>query len=694
MTPGRRRLVIVAAGSAALAAAHYRVQSVGLRFEGLLLIADHVYQVLLVAALAAIFLSLGDTLLERTGFDGREPLDRLLSSLLVGAGAVAILLLVAGLAQVLYTPVIVALLAVLAGWSRESLARVPDHLARAIRDVPGPVLVVTALMGGALLFPALSPPTDWDSLMYHLALPEGFLAKGGLYLPEDTQHVAFVGLAHMLYVPLLALGGSSAPALMSLAFAMLLPLAVYRLARVASDSVSSQVAGIAVWGTSVIALVAVTARVDVTLVVFLTVAHMAVYNASTDAGDIRWLYLGTLLLGFSVGIKYQAGAYVLALAPLLVWTVARRKSGIGWRNLALAGTLLLVAAAPWFLKNWVLLDAPFYPFLTDRLIPGWLTELYGQRSIETSGESAMFGALAEIREPFDVVDAFLNPERLTPEAEAAYYRISPLMLLLPGWLLVVRERFLAWLLLPSLGYVGAVLAISTRTNLRYLLPVVPPLTIAASILAVSGLRRFRAWLGRDAAVSSGGSDAADVVRGKPATDDSGTRTGALLLAGASLLPAVMTVDGWMPDETSVDHLVGAESRMEYLAARGDPAMVTRAALTEFGIQVPAKPARVLMMFEAREFHFDVPALQDPLLTNWPLLARARSRLNCLGATDITHVLVSVGVLQYYFRRGLDPETVRWSEFKTFAERCLVEELSRPDFVLYRVPRNAGHRSGN
>src|SRR2546427_295203 len=62
------------------------------------------------------------------------------------------------------------------------------------------VFVVVALV---VITGALTPPTDWDALMYHLRVPQQFLEHGSIYLTEDNAHWAFVSLPHMLYLPLL-----------------------------------------------------------------------------------------------------------------------------------------------------------------------------------------------------------------------------------------------------------------------------------------------------------------------------------------------------------------------------------------------------------------------------------------------------------------------------------------------------------
>lgn len=663
------RLLAAVGAAALLVVAHLRARAVGLGVEGPLLVVDHVYQALLVAAFLTLCLAVGDRLISLVGPEDLEPVDRLLASVLVGGGGIAVLMLAAGLAGVLEPPVILGVLVLSGGWARRELARAPDLATRAVRDLPTPVLVVAGLVGAVLLFPALTSPADWDSLMYHLQIPDRFLSEGRIFLPPDNLHVAYVGLVHMLYLPLLAFGGSSAPALLSLAMGLLLPVAVYRLGRRVFGPETGEMSGVAVWGTATLALVAATARVDVTTALFLVVAHSTLYDALAARDGRRRLMLAAAMLGLAVGVKYQAGAYVLALLPFVAWAAFRGGSGddVGWQDALLLGGIVALVASPWFVKNWILLDAPFYPFLADRLLPPWLADLHGVRTVPESVDPEVFGALREVRRPFDPVAAFFDPGRLSVEGEAAHYHLSPLLLLLPAWVLRIRDRKLAWVAGPAMIYLALVLTAAPRTNLRYLVPAVPALTVAASALAVQGLRSVSRRLGDGA--------------GAPGR----VRVAALAVAAASLIPAGASLYGWLPGAASVDHVLGAQSRIEHISARRSPAMVIHTGLTDYGEHPLPDDARVLMLFEARGYYLTVPGLQDNNLTNWALLAPLRGKLDCLRSTDITHVLVGKGVLDYYFRRGLDPGTVRWPSFQKFARRCLEKDLEVPGFVLYRVP---------
>ncbi len=97
-------------------------------------------------------------------------------------------------------------------------------------------------------------------------------------------------------------------------------------------------------------------------------------------------------------------------------------------------------------------------------------------------------------------------------------------------------------------------------------------------------------------------------------------------------------------------------------------------------------SRVLMLFEAHGFYFNVQVIQDNVLTNWPLLANRASEIDCLTNTEITHVLVNFADLNNYLHRGLNPATIRWDVFRQFADRCLVQVFQGPGHDLYEVRR--------
>jgi hypothetical protein len=77
------------------------------------------------------------------------------------------------------------------------------------------------------------------------------------------------------------------------------------------------------------------------------------------------------------------------------------------------------------------------------------------------------------------------------------------------------------------------------------------------------------------------------------------------------------------------------------------------------------------------------------VTNWPLLASTPVPDDCLESTEVTHVLLAIGSLNYYARRGLSLEVVREDALQQFAQQCLAPVYQTPGYVLFRVRRESG-----
>lgn len=669
---------------ALLAAAHLRVESVGLSYSGWLIVADHLYNLTLAAGLMALCAGVGERILHARRPAELTEIDLVLFSVLTGAGVVAVGFLVLGTVGLLSPWAVGGLVASLAWLARDEIASIPSTCRQALGSLSGPVLGVLAVVAIVLLSRSVLPPTDWDSLMYHLEIPAQFLERGRLFVPADNLHVAFVGLVQMLYLPLLTFGGPTAAAMFSLGFGLLLPLLAFRFAQHLFGGGTAELAAIAVWGTPTLALVALTPRVDVTLAVFLVAGHYAICRAWNREGG-RWLALAGLMLGFAVGVKYQAVPYLAGLVPVVAWGILSDEAeGFDLRTLGAATGLGLVALSPWLAKNWVLLEAPLYPFFAERLLPPWMTALYGTATVPASVAEGAFQILWEARESFNLWDAFVNPGHLSPEAEAVHYHLTPLLALLPAWLLWWRDQRLAWLIVPGLLCAGLIVGWSPRTNLRYFVPAVVPLVVAVTAMVVRGIRAVDAKLGERGSVRSG------EERARSRLPKRTLRVGVLAVAIAALVPTGLALGDWLPGSVSLSQLSGSESRLSYLNRMGVPGNVLRAGLPDRGGNTRGSvDARVLMLFDARGYYSPVSVIQDNNATTWRLLVEAPGELSCLRETGVTHVLLGAGTLRYYFERGLEPERIRWDDFGQFRSRCLNEVFSVGGHVLYRIRGSGG-----
>lgn len=661
---GRALLLVVAL----LALAHAHSVRAGLDHGGWTKAADHLFSLVFAAGLLTLCYAAGRTLLERLGLDRLRELEWIGFATGVGIWVLATTLLLLGLAGLFRPWAIGVVLVAAAVASREALAGLPAALRRVwegIRAELGPAHYLAgatlAVFAAFLLLHASMPPLAWDDLMYHLEVPDEFLEHGRLLVPADNLHVAFTGTLHMLYAVGLAFGAPTVPALVSALAALLLAAGVYAFVRRLDGPFAAACTSAAIWGFPAVFFVAKTARLDTTLALLVFLGHYALYLSHRERRT-DCFYLAAALLGVAVSVKYHGGAYLLALSPFVLWVGLRRlDTDARMRVLTGFGAATLVVVLPWLVKNWVLLGSPVYPFLAERLLPPWLAEVYGQ-SVHPAGVGRdIYTALGQTRETFNLRDFFFAPEDVTIENEGVFYNGSVLFALLPLVVALARERH-PWVWLPPLLYVAAIVLSFGEINLRYLVPAAPMLTAGAVLATRSALDRM---LSRRTAA-----------------------TMLLVVLLATLARPLYAGYEYTVRRRGLEHVAGGISTWELLIERGNPSLFTYAQLTDYGRQPLPPDARVLMLFEARGYYFEqvgMDAIQDNVLTNWPLLAASPAVDRCLGGTGITHLLFNAGPLRYYVRRGLRPETLRLDRFGSFAHRCLETVRFDPGrYVLYRV----------
>ena len=530
------------------------------------------------------------------------------------------------------------------------------------RDAGGPALAVGAAFVAFMLITALAPPTDWDSLMYHLQVP-AVLLRAGPAAAAANPHAAFVGPVQSLYLPFLAAGSSAGPALLSVGHAALFAAAVVLVAARLGRG-TARTALLLLWGSFAICVVAVTPRIDVTLALYLLLAHH-LFLPADEGADGRRLVLGAALIGYAVGIKYHAAVYGLVLLPLAAADVARLEPGARVRCVAAGCAAAAVAAAPALLKNFAFFGDPLYPFLRGPRTEPWLAGL-GPRAAAGTGLD-VFSVYSRATRPFDVVAWFRNPAPLSPEAEGFLYRANAAFLLLP-LVLLCRRRSVLWLVLPAAAYMALVVLVEPSGNLRYLLPVAAPFTVGVAW----AVERLAGWLSRRS----------------PAHDRDGRS-----LAGRAVVVAVATVSLLLPAAAVVGLLgrgdqlawdAGAISRERYLAGQMRP---LGALLPHLDAAIPDN-ARLLLLYEARGFWLPGRPLEDNYGSAWARLDERLGAGGCVDARTADYVLVDWMAEGVWLDRGVPAPVLRPDRLRDFTRRCLRPVFEGEDYSLYRVPSEA------
>lgn len=206
-------------------------------------------------------------------------------------------------------------------------------------------------------FQALTPPIGNDALAYHLAHPKEFILQGKVsYLPL-TRESLWPYQTEMLYTLGLLFQGTGSAQLFHWAFYGLTALAIYVLGRRFYAQGAAFLAVLVFIFTPAVFTQSGQAYVDLSLAFFIFIAFYA-FLLQGEIGQAKAALLSGVLCGGALATKY------LALGPaaflLLFWMIQTRCKG--------KACLLFVAgcaavAGVWYLRSWVIIGNPVYPFL-------------------------------------------------------------------------------------------------------------------------------------------------------------------------------------------------------------------------------------------------------------------------------------------------------------------------------------------
>jgi len=565
---------------------------------------------------------------------GESPIERIAFSFGVGFGALSGLVLVAGLLGLMSNRVagILALL-VLAG----ALIQPARAMARDLRDAlprrwPDERLAritfafVGLMLAMAFLW-ALTPPTAWDSLTYHLNGPKLYLEQGRIAHTLDLPYLGFPQLVEMLYLLAMIANVPASAQLIHWTFAVLIVALLVDFTARRWNRPTGWLAAAVLMSAPTIFWLAGWAYVDLALA-FYTLAAFVALTLPRFAGER--IVLAGVMCGLAMATKYTAASVAVALA-VLVWR-ARREPGARLMNVACLSLVAALVAAPWYIKTWLTTGNPFYPFFGGGVFwDAWRAWWYSR-----------WGTGLAFTAPWRLLTAPLEMTVLGIEgAEGFGSTIGPLLLMLVPLVALAWRRmdeaqrqvtthalvmcgivYLVWL--AQVG--GSALLVQTRL----LLPILPLLAMLAAV----------------------GFDGLDGLEG--AQISARRVVGALVV-----LTLVLTLGGLAWDGLASDRLVfllGARSHDDYLRAHLGAHYAAMQAVNE----LPPE-ARVVFLWEPRSFYCRVECWPDSLLDRWWHLRRTLNSPAAIAQEwqrqGFTHVLLYRTGYEAIVEAGFDPITL-------------------------------------
>ncbi|MBN1661613.1 MAG: hypothetical protein JXA93_24680 [Anaerolineae bacterium] len=524
------------------------------------------------------------------------------------------------------------------------------------------------------LLVALTPPVEWDALLYHLVGPELYLRSHRFVVDLQNYCLFYPSFTEMLFTVGMGLKGDIVPRLIHFGYMLLTLGLLVAFGSRYWDRTRGLVAAALFVSIPTALQIASWAYVDLALTFYSFGALYALltwHHSSASATSLRsepavgWLLLAGAFAGASLSIKYSGVSTLVGLGALLLFWLLRRKLTV-YRFLA--GSVVVVAVAlavggAWYVKNALVSGNPVYPLIWG----GREWNDISTRWLSIMGEDRSF------------LDILLVPWTLivlgtqgTVMYDATF---SPLFLVLVPLLLLVPRRghevvelsvgalvaYLFWIVSGSVSHGQSVL------YGRLALPIFAPL----GLLGAYALHGMDIWDRRALSLQR----LLKVVV---------TLTLSITLASSVLLT------------TAIDplrYLVGLQSRDSYLDQHVSQHF--NQAVRYLNDNLDDRD-RVLFLWEPRSYRVGVPAEPDVLLDNFSqrlaLYGTAEALFTSIRREGFTYVLVNHHVYPWIVADFpiTAAERAAWEEFRA---QYLTDEMlvhAEEEYLgIYRLPPAEG-----
>jgi len=319
----------------------------------------------------------------------------------------------------------------------------------------------------------LTPPWDYDGLMYHLVGPQLLLSDGHFTPNLDNWYVNGPFSIEMIFTIGLALGDDVFPKLIHYAFGFIFAGSTAVFAARWLSPRAALYSLLLLIGIPALPIWASFAYIDFGWAAyeFLAIACLIEWWQNEK---VEWLILSGTFAGFAMGSKYLGLMGFAVLGVFLVFFVIRKGIQKQWRSIIWFAIPAVVICSPWYLKNLIMFGNPVYPLYFGG--PGWSAE----RLANYSAYLNSFGAGQTFR------DYLLLPWNIYAKHTqfgAAMNRndipnlLFPLLLLYP----FLKKNPLINTLL-GISFLRFVLWALGSQQLRFLMPIYPLLAIATAYI--------------------------------------------------------------------------------------------------------------------------------------------------------------------------------------------------------------------
>ena len=412
----------------------------------------------------------------------------------------------------------------------------------------------------------LTPPISRDAVIHHLAIPKLWIEQGGFYETPWADFSYYPMYVNLFYLVPLIFKNDILPKFIHMLFGFGTGWLIFSYLKRKYDPVWGMLGFVIFFTTPIIIWLSTSAYIDLGMTFFTTASILAfVQWRESEYKSARWLIFSGMVMGVAVGSKYNA-LMVWFIINLLIMVVYVRDTENQWAAVKYGFYFLLltvIVASPWYIKNYILTDNPFYPlfnrFFQSLHSPSPVSELVKQGMEKSTQHKIGFFQMRAYMYGENFWETLAIPIRMFFQGDDNSYqyfqgKLNPILIVfLPFVFLSKTDRKNNLLFLAFSAIFMFMAFFLTEKQIRYQLPVFP----FFSILAVVGIYNI-----------------AQVLKGKTGgkeNDHQSNRnirrilSGALvLIIGLLLLPNMAYLKERFDAIKPVPYLLGKESRDDFL----------------------------------------------------------------------------------------------------------------------------------
>lgn len=343
-------------------------------------LADSLYAILLVCLVIFVAVGLGQKILKPLKLDQLTFIEKTVINVPIGLAVIGYLVLFLGLIGWIEPVHHIALLVILSvfvlknsiDYFKEGLIFLGDvemvwqsfSMTKKVTFGAGILALLFALLQ------TLTPPWDYDGLMYHLQGPRLFLELGGIKFIPENWFTIYPSNWQMLYLLGMGLGSDIFARLIHFITLLLLILATYVIGKRFLPEPGGWVAAGMMVGTPMLLMWGSFAYIDLAwaLFQFLAIGLILIW---VQKKDFCFLVLSGIMQGLALGSKYFAlfGAGIILIIVIYLSLKNEQPNNRLLHVIKIVfgyGAAAFIVALPWYLRNFVWTGNPVFPYFFNQ----------------------------------------------------------------------------------------------------------------------------------------------------------------------------------------------------------------------------------------------------------------------------------------------------------------------------------------